>query len=225
MKFTSNFLDILKHFKNINQNIYFREGNIQTSAIISSRDELLFFVRANTDVQIETPFAIGNLGKLITTLEMFNNPDITVEKDTLLIEEEGKTVNYKLSNPDCINYHKNPDKVQSFTGGIDTSLTKDNINDILCMSKLFMAKHVTFFGRNGQFSVNIWNADNSSSDIGSIIIGTTDENFESTISSDNFKISPENYKLTIFRKPLIHLNNATYEYFIPIEANYSKLQG
>src|SRR3974390_1204428 len=111
MKFTKSFLSVLDNFKNINQIMYFREGKVQSTILVgTNKDSTLVFARANTDVEIETPFAIGNLNKLFSILNVLNEPEVTLNNDSLIISKDNKEAKYKLSNPAFISYEKNPDR-------------------------------------------------------------------------------------------------------------------
>jgi hypothetical protein len=224
MKFTKSFMDTLKVFSSINQNMFFREGNIQTSCVSTKAGAMVFFVRAKTDVKIEKSFGIGSLPKLVHTLKLFVEPEITLtDSGALLIEEEGKQVIFRLTNPEFINYNNDPDKVQLGVG-CEAALTEDQTVNILEMHGIFDAKFISFIGRDGDFIANVHSEDTNYSNSGSIVIGKTDESFKATIQTPLFHLPKGAYKVVVCRKGYVYFANETYEYFIPTDANNSVLR-
>jgi hypothetical protein len=224
MKFTKDFVSILKVFSGVSQNMFFRKGNVQSSAVITKKTKSAqFFVRAHTDVEIDGEFAVGSLPNFIDTLKMFNEPEITIDETSLTLVEGQKNVHYKLTRPEYISYHENPDQFQVKVG-IETALTRENVDDILKMSGIFDAKYVSFVGKDGKFLVQIHSGGmDRFSNNGSIELGTTDETFNATIGSELFKVPLNQYKVVVSRKGFVYLGNEVFEYFIPTDANHSEL--
>jgi hypothetical protein len=226
MKFTNSFMDTLKVFSRVNQNMFFRKGNIQTSVVTTNNGAMVFFVRAKTDVEIEQDFAVGELGKFVQALGLFSEPEITMtDTGSLLIDGEGKHVTFRLTNPEFIKYKKDPDKVQ-LSVGIETVITEAQIVDVHEMHGIFKAKYISFQGKDGDFLINVHSGEDVNfSNNGTIIIGKTDEVFTATIAADLFHLPDTDYKVVVSRKGWVYFGNDTYEYFIPVDANHSSLRG
>jgi hypothetical protein len=225
MKFTKSFVDTLKVFSGLNQNMFFREGNIQTSVIASKAGALSFFIRAKTDVEIEKSFGIGSLGKFINALSLFSDPEITLtDNGALMIAQEGQQVTFRLTNPEFLNYNKNPEKVQ-LSVGIDAELTEPQTATIFQMYGIFDAKYISFEGKDGDFIVSVHSGENENfSNSGKMVIGKTDETFNATIKAELFNLPKSAYKVVVSRKGWVFFGNDTYEIFIPSDANHSTLR-
>lgn len=225
MKFTKSFMDTLKVFSSVNQNMLFRKGDIQTSCVTTNAGAMVFFVRAKTDVEIEQEFGVANLGKLVHSLNLFSEPEITFsDTGSLNIDGDGRHVTFRLTNPEFIKYNKDPDKVQLGVG-VETALTEAQTVDVLQMYGIFDAKYISFEGKDGDLSVRVHSEDSNFSNSGSISLGKTDEVFNATIAANLFHLPKSAYKIVVSRKGYIYFGNDTYEYFIPVDANHSSLRG
>jgi hypothetical protein len=224
MKFTKSFMETLKIFSSVNQNMFFREGKIQTSCVNTKAGALVFFVRAKTDVEIEQSFGIGSLPKFVSALDLFEEPEITLtDNGALLIEEEGKKVVFRLTNPDFLTYNKTPDKAQVDVG-IEAELSEEQTINVLKMTGIFDAKFLSFEGVDGDFIVHVHSEDANFSNNGKMVIGKTHETFTATIPANLFHLPKGIYKVVVCRKGYIYFANDTYEYFIPVDANNSVLR-
>lgn len=227
MKFTKPFMDVLRVFSGVSQNMYFREGNIQTSCVATNSGAMVFFVRAKTDVTIEQDFGIGHLGKFCNTLGLFKEPEIEIKDNgSLLISEEGKKAVFRLTNPEFLRYNKEPDKAQLGAPGstIESALSEAQTVDILSMYGIFDAKLISFIGKDGDFSVTVGSEDTNFSNNGTIVVGKTDEVFKATIKAELFHMPKSAYRVHVSRKGWVYFGNETFEYFIPVEANQSLLR-
>jgi hypothetical protein len=225
MKFTKTFMDTLRVFSGVNQNMFFREGFIQTSCVNTKAGALTFFVRAKTDVEIEKSFGIGSLRKFLGALDLFSEPEITMtDKGSLLIAEEGKYVTYRLTSPDFLTYNKDPDKAQ-VSVGCEAALTEEQTINVLNMYAVFDAKYISFVGKEGDFLVNVHSGEDVNfSNNGTMVIGKTDETFNATFAANLFHLPKGAYKVVVSRKGYVYFANDIYEYFIPADSNHSVLQ-
>lgn len=101
MKLSAKTLSILKNFSLINQNMVFRpEQPIKT---ISEAGHLLA-IGPMVDFEFEEPFGIYDLSEFISTVNLFNEPDITLETNYMVIKENKKRVKYFFSNPEFLTF-------------------------------------------------------------------------------------------------------------------------
>ena len=226
MIFTDAFIDVLSTFNKINPEMYFREGTVQTTMGVNGGKALTFFSRAYTDVDITTPFAIKELGKLLGVLRMFSSPEINIDSQYLTVSGDGKLVKIKLSNPDHITYNKNPDKIK-IEDGYEAVLTPTNINDILGLYSTFNSENISFIGKNGKFSVVVSSVSptNPSYDEGIIELGDTDGEFSAVIRTTDFRLEKNkkqsNYRLLVNKRGVVFMGNESLEYYIPVDAKLS----
>lgn len=226
MIFTDAFIETLSTFNKINPAMFFREGTVQTTQGVNGGNALTFFTRAYTDVDIPSSFAIGDLGRLLGVLRMFDAPEVNIEGPNLIISGGNKQVSIMLSKPEYIVYQQNPDKIK-ITEGYEAVLTPTNINDILSLYSVFNAENISFVGRNGKFQVIVSSLSNpKATDQGVIDLGSTDEEFNAVIQAVNFRIEKNkkqvDYKLLVNRKGVVYIGNESLEYYIPTEAKFSK---
>jgi hypothetical protein len=223
VKFTKTFIDYLKNFASINPQMYFREGKIQ-STIVGGKKGIALFARAKTEIEIEKPFAILELHKLLTVLSIFTDPDVDVmDEKTLKISDERRTVNYTLTRPDFIKYAPDPDKFKVGDGGIKFKMTNNDFSQIMKVSATLKITDITFLGEEGKIYLMLSNYKDPTGDQAKIEISEGDTDFRAVVKGDNLKLVSSDYDVTIMPRGVVHFDNGTVEYFIPVEREESQI--
>jgi hypothetical protein len=223
MKFTKTFMTNLKNFSEISSHMYFAEGNVQTICVGGSKG-LSFFARMKSDVEIDSPFAIVDLHKLLATINLCNNPEIIIQNERkLIISDDKLTIEYSLTRPSYIHYESNPSKFKVPTEGIMFNLKEETIVSLKKMSNTFKTKNISFVGDGEKLFVLASNEDDPTSDKGKILIGETEKIFSAVLQEEDIKILSSDYDVTIIPKGLIYMTNGTMEYYIPVNKELSKL--
>lgn len=226
MKFTKEFFKILRNFSSINEHMLFVPGKVQTTVSCNQYSKTKInslFARAKTDVEIDQKFGIIKLHEVLFLLTLFENPDIIIEDEKIMVISQGnKEVRYALTNPLYLSYEDNPDRIQ-VGNGITINFNIGDLKSLLDMHGIFKSENMSFFSKDGKFYVSVSHADNPTSHIGSILLGDTDEEFLAVIKTNSMKILPDTYKLTISRKGYVYFGNDQLEYFIPVDKKLSKL--
>jgi hypothetical protein len=90
MKLDTRTLQVLKNFSTINPSILIRKGNyLSTVSPVRS-----IITRAKVDIEFENTFAIYDLSKFLSTLSLFEDPELTVNEKTITIRGKNNVVNY-----------------------------------------------------------------------------------------------------------------------------------
>ena len=95
MKFDNATLQILKNYSTINHAILFQPGNV-ISTISSSKTVM---AKATIEQTIPSSFAIYELSKFLATLSLFNDPDLKIEENRVVISEGKRKINYTFCDP------------------------------------------------------------------------------------------------------------------------------
>ena len=90
MKFTPKSLAILKNFYSINQSICFKPGNVIRT--VSSSKSIL--AQAEIDVEIPKEFCIYDLSRFMSSLALFNNPELEIGEREVVIRGDKSFMNY-----------------------------------------------------------------------------------------------------------------------------------
>lgn len=225
MKFTKDFITLLRNFSNINPQMNFVPGKVQ-STIIGSKTGVSFFARIKTDVDIEEQFAIMDLHRFLAIIALMEDPEIVVSipGKQLTLSDANKTVTYTAHIADLIVHAKNPDKYKKPTEGIVFSLPGDKLISILKMNAAFKTTpDIAFVGDGKNVFLQTKSFDSPTSDAAKINIGETTEVFSAVIKAANLKILSSDYEAIISRKGFLYLGNETIEYIIPLERKLSNI--
>lgn len=91
-------LDVLKNYAGINQGILIREGNqLRTVSVMKT-----VFSVANIPDTFDREFAIYDLTEFLSTLSLFESPDLILKDDHLQIVSGRTKIKYHYSSPEVI---------------------------------------------------------------------------------------------------------------------------
>ena len=214
MNFDSRTLQILKNFSTINPSILFKPGSVL--ATISPTKTIM--ARAKINQTIESPFAIYDLSRFLSTLSLFENPELQVEIGSMKIKQGSKKINYTFAEPSMIvsppeKEIKLPDPEVEFT------LSADNLQELLKALSVLSLPEIAVVGDGSSVSVQVLDSKNPSGDVYSVAVGETTNTFRMIFKAENLKLLPGSYDVKISSKGLSHFNSPEVEYYIAVEAS------
>jgi len=227
MKLTKAFVYTMNNFAKINQNMYFRQGTVQSTALFPApnSNSLTLFARAQTDVEIEQSFGVINLKNFLNAISIFENfeeLEISIDKKFIHFKDSKKMIDYELSNPTFLKFEENPDRLKLGETNIKFQMTDDDLSNLSNLYSLFGLEHISFIGENGTVRVEASNQGVGSK--GSITLGETEENFRAVLKTRSLLIKESmSYNISVVRKGYVHFQNNIFEYFIPCEKGLSQL--
>lgn len=220
MKFTKEFIDILRHFHTINPHMYFRKGSVQDTSVNSQ-----IYVRANTNVEIDQDFGVASLSRIIQAIKACNDPDIEIDGSDILISDKNKIIRLAQTLPDYLNYEKKPERFKRPVG-IEGKIDKATFKSILEVQGVVDSTHISFIGEDGDFMVKVSSPKDfgaPSKDEAVFSIGHTDQSFTAALNTNNFLMKEDDYEIVVFRKGAVYFKSDTYEYFVSCDAKNSVL--
>lgn len=219
MNFGTRSLTILKNFSNINPSLLFKEGS-RISTISPSQTVIAFATLSET---VESDFGVYELSKFISTLSLFQNPNIEIGDKSAVISEGKRKVNYYFADPSMLILPPNkklalPSKDVSFT------LTNDNLASILKALSILSLPEIAIVGDGTTVFAMAIDSEGASADTYSIEVGETDKKFKAVFKSTNILLLPDDYEVEISSKGLARFASKDIEYFIAVEAKPSKFE-
>ena len=218
LNFSKNFIEILKQFQKISDQMYFNHGYKQSVIAESKR----VFAQSITDVEVEKPFAIYSLKKFLSVLSLYEEPKIVINDNVMIISsnDDRKTCHYQLTNPEYIVYEKNLDK---FNKKYDFSFEMKSadymeIDEIASVLK----SNLIIFRGDGK-SVNVTCEKSQSGDVGLVALGETSEIFKAALPIDVLKMKDEDYIVEISRKGSIRFISEKITYLFALDKDNSSL--
>ena len=212
MKIDTNTVNVLKNFAKINPSIMIQEGN--TLKTISTSKTIL--ARAKVSTEFGKRFAIYNLDRFLSTISLFNNPDLNFKDQFVEIVEDSKKTKYFYADESVIT--KVPEKEITLPS-VDVSFTLTNtaLKEVEKAGGVLALPEILIVGDGSKIYIQAGDTKNPSADVFSVEIGETNKAFRAIFKAENIKIIPGDYEVSISVKGLSYFRNGDIEYWIAIE--------
>ena len=205
MELSENTLSILKNYAGINSNIVFNEGNsIQT---ISEAKNVLS--AASTVEDFPQDFGIYDLNEFLNVLGLVDVPNLSFEKDYVLISDSSgrSKVKYFFSDPDMLTSPSK--KIVMPKCEVQFNLDANTLSRIKRAAAALGHDEVSITPGNGHLTLSVVDSKNATSNTFAIdIAGNYPEDpFNFVISISNLKIIPGDYHVAISSKLISEFSN------------------
>ena len=213
MNLSNETLAVLKSFSAINPSIQFREGD--TLKTISPTKTVL--AKAKLNETIDSTFAIYDLSRFLGVVSLFENPKYTVNERSISIESDGRTVDYTFCDPSTIMVP--PDKELNIgDADITFDMKRDDFGEVMKALGVMSLPDLVVVGDGSKIYLRATDTKNPSSDRYDIEVGTTDKTFNVIFRTENIKLMPADYTVSISAKGISHFSSDTLDYWIAIES-------
>lgn len=214
MNLSNETLSILKSFSSINPSIQFREGD--TLKTVSPTKTIL--AKAKLNHTIDSTFAIYDLSRFLGVISLFDNPNYTVNSSSLDIESNGRSVSYTFCDPETIKLP--PEKELTLDDpDVTFNMEREHFTEIMKALGVLSLPDFVISGDGSKVYLRATDTKNPSTDRFDIEVGTTDKTFEVVFRTENMKIMPNDYTVSISSKGIAHFESETIEYWIAIESS------
>jgi hypothetical protein len=220
MKLSDSTISVLKNFSSINQSIIVGEGN--TLRTISVMKNIL--AEATVEETFPRTFAIYDLNEFLNGLSLHDDYTLDFSNDTYVVIREGKRrVNYHFADPEVI---VAPPEKQLVLPSSDVSFQLDHsqLLQLVKAASVYKLPDLSVVGEEGTISLVVRDKKNDSSNIFSVDVGETADDFCFNFKVENTnKILAGNYDVVISQKLLAQFTGQknNVEYFIALEPDSS----
>ena len=220
MKLSENTMNVLKNFSTINTGMMFKEGNVIRT--ISKQQNLL--AKATVSESFDKEFVIYDLNRFLALLGSLKDPDITVNKDknnVKIVSGTSSTV-YGLASEHMI-VAPPAKELKVENAEVNFSLSKDDLAQVLKLSAVLGLPNIAVKGNRSKITITALDVKNQDSDVFSVEVGETTAEFQFVFVTENLKMIPGNYTVSISSKGISHFKHSTepVEYWIATEAGSS----
>lgn len=214
MKLNTRTIQVLKNFASINPSIQFSEGtNLKT---ISPNKTMM--AKAKLEDIIPSTFAIYDLSRFLGVVSLFEDPEYQIEERMVNIASPGRTVSYTFADPSTI--ITPPDKeIVLEDPDVVFELKQENFAEIMKALGVMSFPDLVVAGEDGKVILRATDTKNPSSDKYDIEVGITDRTFTAVFKTENVKILPSSYTVSLSSKGISHFVSDDVEYWISLEAN------
>ena len=192
MNLSSDTVNVLKNFSDINQNILVKPGNkIQT---ISTMKNIL--AEAEVSEKFEDEFAIYDLPEFLRSVELFEKPELKFNGGTnVKISQASQSIKYFFADKSVIVSPSKgitmPDKHVTFT------LKKDDFARLMKGATTLNLPDIAVKGDGKKIKMIATDKKNKSSNEYSIDVGETDKSFTGFFRTENFKQIVDDYDVVV----------------------------
>lgn len=213
MKIDTSTVAILKNFAKINPSILIQEGNVIKT--ISTSKTIM--AKAKLSQNFDHKFAVYNLDRFISSLSLFNEPDLVFKDKFVTITDGDKKINYTYADESTI--IKAPDKEISLPSvDVEFTLTHEVFKDVEKGLSVLGLPEIVIVGDGAKIFIQASDSKNPSGDVYSVMIGETDKNFRAIFKSENIKVLPGDYQVSISAAGISLFKSEVAEYFIAVES-------
>lgn len=214
MKFDTRALTILRNFTTINESIVFNPGSIIQS--ISPSRTILVKAKINTEVPVK--FGVYDLGRFLSSISLFNEPDIHVDGKSVVIAEGNEKLNYTASEPSLI--MTPPDKnIQLQSVDVKFNLESDTLTRVMKALSIIGVPEIVFTGDGKNIYLEALNSRDQSASNYKVQVGETDKTFKFIFLAENIKLLPGSYEVSVSSRGISHFKGDDIEYWVSVESN------
>ena len=204
MKISTETVNILKNFAAINQNLQFQPGNVIKTRTRSSE----VFAAATVSETFPKAFAIYELGRFLSILGLFSDPDLEFGDTSVKISDGRNSVTYVYADPSLINAAQYDKEIKLPPVVATFDLKQDDIARLQKAASVLGNPTVSIMAKGGRLEVTAHDKKNPSCDKYSLDIGTTDaDDFSVDLSLDTLKFIPGDYSVEVTERIVCKFTN------------------
>ena len=215
MKLSKETTEILKNFAAINPSLIFQPGSIQKT--VSPQKTVL--AKANISENIGSEFAIYDLSQFISTVSMFEDPDLTFGSESVVISNGMAKTTLRYAKSDLI---QSPPAKEITLPSTDISFVIEAkaLQSALRAAGVLSVPELALVGKNGKAYLTALDSRNESSNSFEYEVGESTVNYRMIFKIDNLKILNREYEVRISAKGISHFRSTTgdVEYWIATES-------
>lgn len=221
MKFSERTLTILKSFSTINKSILIKEGNVLKTVT----PEKTLIASAIIGDQIPSQACVYDLSRFLSILGLYKDPDVEFHDKYFMIRDGKQRTKYVYADVSMI--HAAPEKdIQLPTVDVEVDVSWEDMQSVIKAAGVLQFSEVAFVGEDGKIFLKAIDGSNPNSDDYGVEIGTTSDEFKIIVKTDNLKLLPQDYKVTLSAKGISEFKSTegdvTYYIAIDTKSTYKK---
>ena len=218
MKLSSETIDVLKNFSNINQNILVKEGNVvRTMSVMKN-----ILAEAKINEPFPKEFGIYDLTEFLGVMTLASDADIEFDNDSFLTINGGSAkIKYFFSDPSIL--ISPPDTFNAPETDVNFVISQETMQNILKASAVMQLPDVVINKTQGDepATISVTDLKNvTSNSFSETIDDRATEGFDFNFKAENLKMIPGNYDVNVSTQALVsHWDNTVkdIDYWIALE--------
>jgi len=213
MKFSNETLNVLKSFTTINKSILLTEGNV----IKTITPEKTLIAIAEVPDSMPSQACIYDLSRFLSILSLYNEPDVEFGDKYFIISEGKRKTRYVYADISMI--HTPPEKEITLPSeDVVVNVSEGDLSSVLKAAGVLQFSEVAFVGDGDKCFLKAIDSGNENADDFGVEIGDTDDVFKVIIKTDNLKLLPLDYQVTICSKGISEFKGKGVTYYVAIDS-------
>lgn len=220
MKFSNETLSVLKSFTAINKSIQMKPGNVLKT--ITPEKTLIAIAQIQDEIPSEA--CVYDLSRFLSILSLYTDPDVEFGDKYFIISEGKRRTKYIYADISMI--HTPPEKdINIPSEDVVVDVTESDLSSVLKAAGVLQFSEIAFVGESGKCYLKAIDSANDNADDFGVEIGNTDDEFKVIIKTDNLKLMPMDYKVTICSKGISEFKGKDVTYFVAIDSKSTYNKG
>lgn len=220
MKFSEQTLTVLKSFSTINKSILLKPGN----ELKTITPEKTLIATAQVPDTIPGQACVYDLSRFLSILSLYSDPEVEFGDKYFTISEGKRRTKYVYADLSMI--HTPPDKEISLPSeDVVVDVKWDDLQSVLKAAGVLQFSEVAFVGDGDKCYLKAIDSGTEGADDYGVEIGDTSDNFKIIIKTDNLKLLPQDYSVTICSKGISEFKGKDVTYFVAIDSKSTYTKG
>jgi hypothetical protein len=221
MKLSEQTLTVLKNFATINPSVVFKPGSELRT--ISPQKTVMSIASIPDEFPIQA--CVYDMSRFLSMCSLYENPEIDFQDNKVCYIRDGKRkTKYVFADISMVIVPPEKD-INIPSEDVIVNVEWDDIQSVLKASGVLNLPEVAFVGRDGICYISAVDSSNPTADNHEIEIGETEDTFQLVIKTENLKLLPQNYKVTLSSKGISKFESTGIKYFIAIESKSTYKKG
>tara|TARA_Y100000385_G_C13036554_1_gene613272 strand:- start:392 stop:988 length:597 start_codon:yes stop_codon:yes gene_type:complete len=174
--------------------------------------------------EIPSEACVYDLSRFLSILGLYNDPDVEFGDKYFTISEGKRRTKYVYADISMI--HTPPEKdINIPSEDVVVSVTESDLSSVLKAAGVLQFTEIAFVGENGKCTLKAIDSANDNTDDFGVEIGETDDEFKVIIKTDNLKLMPMDYEVTICSKGISEFKGDNVTYFVAIDSKSTYNKG
>jgi hypothetical protein len=219
MKLSKETTEILKNFAAINPSLLFQAGTVQRT--VSPQKTVL--AKAIIGESFDKEFAIVDLSQFISTVSMFEDPDVNLGSDSVTISNGKAKSVLRYGSASLIQTPPNKE-INLPSEEISFTLEAAALQSALRAAGVLGLPELALVGKSGKALLVALDSRNDGSNTFEYEVGEAKVNYRMVFKIENLKILNRDYEVRVSAKGISHFKSKTgdVEYWIATEQGASK---
>ena len=220
MKFSNETLTVLKSFTQINKSILMKGGNV----LKTITPEKTLIAIADIPDEIPSDACVYDLSRFLSILSLYNDPDVEFFDKYFIISEGKRRTKYVYADLSMI--HTPPEKdITIPSADVQVSVSNGDLSSVLKAAGVLQFSEIAFVGEGGKCYLKAIDSANDNADDFGVEIGETDDTFKIIIKTDNLKLMPLDYEVTLCSKGISEFKGEGVTYYVAIDSKSTYNKG